>query len=115
MNQYEQMIVEIQLEATNFRTESQNLKENLAAIIAENNRLKLQHNQPDSIGAFRNNYIVVADKIFTNLRNQIHLVSQVCDILISFECNFHIKRYRKRKCMKTCGRKRLMCWREKFP
>jgi hypothetical protein len=79
MNQYEQMMVEIQMESQSFKTESQSLKENLAAVIAENNRLKLQ-SDPDGIGAFRNNYILVADKIFTNLRNQLYLVNQVRDV-----------------------------------
>ena len=69
------MIVDIQTETKQFTDESKELKNNLAVIIAENNQLKELSSL--SIASFRSEYILVADKIFTNLRSQIFLVSQV--------------------------------------
>lgn len=76
MQTYEALIIDIQNEAKKFRDENLLLRENLTAIIAENNRLKVQ-NVNDPLGAFRNDYIKVADGIFNNLRNQIFLVKKV--------------------------------------
>lgn len=81
MNKYESMVIEIQSEAKHFRDESKKLKENLAAIILENNRLKEFSSHGNSVAAFRSEYILVADKIFTNLRNQLYLVNQVRETL----------------------------------
>jgi uncharacterized protein YukE len=77
MNKYEDMIMEIQAESRQFQEESKQLKENLAVIIAENNKLMEESSNGLSAAQFRNDYFAVADKIFTNLRNQIFHVSQV--------------------------------------
>lgn len=79
MQRYEAMVCEIQSEAAKFRDENLLLRENLAAIIAENTRLKSQ-NGNDPLGVFRNDYIKIADGIFNNLRNQIFLVKKVKEI-----------------------------------
>lgn len=76
MNNYEALVIEIQKEARKFQSENEQLKENLGAIITENNRLKQQEND-DPLGIFRSNYIEVADQIFNNLRNQLLLSHKV--------------------------------------
>ena len=75
MNKYEEMIIEIQTETKLFRDENKELKDSLAMVIAENNQSKEASSY--DIASFRNEYIIVADKIFTNLRNQLFFVNQV--------------------------------------
>lgn len=82
MDHYESMVIQIQVEAKKFLVENQSLKENLAAIIEENNRLKTA--DKDDFGAFRNDHIAASDRIFNNLRNQIFLINQVCTFLKKF-------------------------------
>lgn len=77
MKKYEELILEIQSESTQFKEESKFLKENLAAIIEENNRLRESSGNGSDFAAFKHEYIDVGDKIFSNLRNQIHLANQV--------------------------------------
>lgn len=79
MNHYESLVNEIEAEAKTFREDNQSLRENLAAIIAENNRLKTQGDSNDPLGAFRNDFILVSDRIYNNLRTQIHAVNKVED------------------------------------
>ena len=76
MRTYETLAIEIQNESKIFRKDNENLKENLLALIEENKRLKSQ-NPNDLLGAFRNEYINVADSIFNNLRNQLFLIKKV--------------------------------------
>ncbi|CRK97348.1 CLUMA_CG010739, isoform A [Clunio marinus] len=75
MNNYENLVMEIEAEQKRFRYENQHLKESLVAIIEENKRLKSEE-QDDPLGAFKNDYIKVADNIFNNLRNQIQSINQ---------------------------------------
>lgn len=79
MNSYEQLVAEIQLEAKNFQDENRQLRENLAAIIDENNRLRAKNGNvvEDSVGTFRRDYIDMAEKIFSNLREQFCLCQRV--------------------------------------
>lgn len=86
MNKYEEMIIDIQTETKLFRDENKELKDNLAVVIAENNRSKEASN--NGIASFRSEYIIVADKIFTNLRNQLFLVNQVRKNNRKFKLNF---------------------------
>lgn len=76
MRTYEALAVEIQNESKTFREENQSLKGNLAFLIEENKRLKSQ-DPNDLLGAFRNEYINVADSIFNNLRSQLFLIKKV--------------------------------------
>jgi len=91
MHHYEGLVNDIQLEANKFREENRELKESLAAIIDDNNRLRaLQSNKHDeSIGAFRNDYIDVSNRIFNNLRNQLVLINQVQFFCRSIVCHCH--------------------------
>lgn len=82
MNNYEQLVADIQNEARNFQEENRQLKENLAAIIDENNRLRSQQrdgksSEEDLVGNFRRDYIEMAEKIFRNLREQFVLCTKV--------------------------------------
>lgn len=77
MRNYEDMISDIQQESECFKNECQKLKEALNAVIAENDRLKLQANQPDNIAAFKNDFIAVSDSIANNLRQQLYAVNKV--------------------------------------
>lgn len=76
MRTYESVAIEIQNESKIFRDENQSLKENLATLIEENQRLRSQ-NANDLVSTFRNEYINVADSIFNNLRNQLFLIKKV--------------------------------------
>lgn len=76
MQTYEALAIEIQKESKISKRENESLKENLATLIEENKRLKSQ-NPNDLLGAFRNEYINVADSIFNNLRNQLFLIKKV--------------------------------------
>lgn len=80
MNSYEQLVAEIQQEAKNFQMENCQLRENLAAIIDENNRLRSKSGNvvEDLVGTFRRDYIDMAEKIFRNLREQFSLCQRVC-------------------------------------
>lgn len=78
MNTYEVLVIEIENETKKFREENQSLRENLAAIIVENNRLK-NDDVNDPLGAFRLDYIDNSEKIFDNLRNQIFQISKVIE------------------------------------
>lgn len=85
MNSYDQLVGEIQLEAKNFQVENRQLRENLAAIIDENNRLRSgrddgNDNDSDLVGTFRRDYIDMAEKIFRNLRDQFVLCQKVCKL-----------------------------------
>lgn len=85
MNSYDQLVGEIQLEAKNFQVENRQLRENLAAIIDENNRLRSGRddgngNDSDLVGNFRRDYIDMAEKIFRNLRDQFVLCQKVCKL-----------------------------------
>lgn len=80
MQTYEALIIDIQSEAKKFRDENLVLRENLAAVVSENNRLMAQ-SANDSLGVFRNNYIKVAEFIFNSLRSKIFLVKKVNEIL----------------------------------
>lgn len=82
MNSYEQLVAEIQHEAKNFQEENRQLRENLAAIIEENNRLRSSRNEiaEDLVGSFRNDYIDMAEKIFRNLRDQFVLCQKVMNL-----------------------------------
>lgn len=85
MNSYDQLVGEIQLEAKNFQVENRQLRENLAAIIDENNRLRSSRddgnvNDVDLVGSFRRDYIDMAEKIFRNLRDQFVLCQKVCKL-----------------------------------
>jgi hypothetical protein len=91
LNNYEDLVHNIQLEARNFQEENNQLRENLAALIEENNRLR-SHERVDSIGVFKNEYIAVADKIFNNLRSQLLLSYKVYDFLIKFTTHYTFTR-----------------------
>lgn len=80
MNSYEQLVAEIQHEAKNFQEENRQLRENLAVIIEENNRLRMSRSNNESedlVGNFRRDYIDMAEKIFRNLRDQFVLCQKV--------------------------------------
>lgn len=79
MQKYEALIIDIQSEAKKFRDENLVLRENLATVVSENNRLTTQ-SVNDPLSVFRNNYIKVADFIFNSLRNKIFLVKKVKEI-----------------------------------
>jgi hypothetical protein len=83
MNSYDQLVAEIQLEAKNFQDENRQLRENLAAIIEENNRLRNRSENvaEDLVGTFRRDYIDMAEKINRNIREQFVLCQRVwCSI-----------------------------------
>jgi hypothetical protein len=83
MNSYDQLVGEIQLEANNFQVENRQLRENLAAIIDENNRLRSSRddgNDADLVGNFRRDYMMMAENIFRNLRDQFVLCQKVCKL-----------------------------------
>lgn len=85
MNSYDQLVGEIQLEAKNFQVENRQLRENLAAIIDENNRLRSSRddgndNDADLVGNFRRDYMMMAENIFRNLRDQFVLCQKVCKL-----------------------------------
>lgn len=81
MNSYEKLVADIQHEARSFQEENRQLRENLAAIIDENNRLRSQqrdgNSNEDFVGNFRRDYIEMAEKIFRNLREQFVLCTKV--------------------------------------
>lgn len=77
MTNYEDMIAAVQQESENFRAESQTLKAKLDAIIAENNRLKNQPDQPNTVVQFRDDYIAVNENITNNLRQQLLAANKV--------------------------------------
>lgn len=76
MDNYEALVRQIELEAQAFRDENQKLREDLSALIEENNRLKSE-DKHDPLGVFKNDYVKVADGIFNNLRHQIYQLNQV--------------------------------------
>jgi hypothetical protein len=86
MNNYEQLVADIQNEARNFQEENRQLRENLAAIIDENNRLRSKQcegkssEEEDLVGNFRRDYIEMAEKIFRNLREQFVLCTKVINV-----------------------------------
>lgn len=87
MNSYDQLVGEIQLEAKNFQVENRQLRENLAAIIEENNRLRSGRddgngngNDSDLVGNFKRDYIDIGERVFRNLRDQFVLSQKVCKL-----------------------------------
>lgn len=76
MDNYGTLVQQIELEAQAFREENLKLRDDLATLIEENNRLR-SDDKNDPLGVFKNSYVKVADAIFNNLRHQIHQISQV--------------------------------------
>lgn len=76
MNIYEALALEIGTDTAKFREENKSLVENLAAVIAENNRLNTQVKE-DPLGVFRNDYVKTTEEVIHALRSQIYHLSKV--------------------------------------
>lgn len=76
MNSYEALVVEIQDEAKQFRFENEKLREEFAAVVAENTELKNQTSPNEVLADFRREHLAADDRIFVNLRNQIFFLSK---------------------------------------
>jgi GTP1/Obg family GTP-binding protein len=110
LNNYEEMVKEIQIEASRNRDENQFIREKLGEIVS-------QSTPADSLETFKREYVEVSDRIFNNLRNQLGLIYQVAMRVIALSHHTSANAVctrRRRSCTKTYGGKRQLCSSAKF-